>query len=613
MEAMKKDKEPIVYINPEVPRVREPACEGERYEAIVPDTLDLAERAALAVHGLTGVLDPDANYELYWAASFKTNPPSMHHDFNDHCQGKFHEALPLMRLASGSRQNIEVDKCWMEITIQMQGPDGLLYYPTKGRPWATEAMMISQTGPMPEGDQFSEPYVNGRMAAATAIYYHLTGDERWKQVGAGIVDGLAKQAVHREDYAYYSTGVYGVNQLSDPDAPLPDPWTRMTFGWITLGLAQFYATTGYEPALELSGKLARFTRYHGGMFTPDYKYTGINGHIHGHLHPLLGMLEYAMAADDWEMIQFVHKNYEFTTAYMHPLVGYVPETLDPEYSSTQNRPFSETCGVADMMHMALKLTLAGVGDYWDDVDRWTRNQFAENQMTSSDWVYEMVKNKPVTSPPTVHVSTDRVPERNVGCFAGWPTANDFFDPDHAGLGMMHCCAGNGARAIYYVWENILHHKDGELKVNLLLNRASPWADVESSIPYTGRVDVKMKQTCDLAVRIPEWVKPNEVNVQVASSPGSEGKARELSFEGRYARIGEIEAGSVATLSFPIFERTDTIDIQGTDYTVVRRGNEVVHIDPPGKNCPFYQREKYRQDEVQSKTVERFVASEPIVW
>jgi len=619
-EPVKKDTQPIVYINPQVPQVNVPAYEGERYEAIVPDTLDLAERAALAVHGLTGVLDPDANYEIFWSADLGNNPPFMWHDFNDHIQGKFHEALPLMRLASGSRQNIEVDKRWMEITIQMQGPDGLLFYPKIGRPWATLGAFPSQTGPMAKGDHFSEPYVNGRMAAATAIYYRLTGEERWKQVGERIVDGLARQAVHRGDYAFYSTGIYDVNQVSDSNAPIPRPWTNMTFGWIALGLAQFYATTGYEPALELSGKLARFTRYHGGMFTPDYKFTGINGHIHGHLHPLLGMLEYGMAADDWEMIQFVRKNYEFTTAYMHPLVGYVPETLHARHSSTKNRPFSETCGVADMIHMALKLTLAGAADYWDDVDRWTRNQLAENQMISSDWVHEMVKDKPVTAPNKAHVSTDQVPERCVGCFAGWPTANDFYDPDHAGRGIMHCCTGNGTRAIYYVWENILHYdeKDDALKVNLLLNRASPWADVESSIPYVGRVDVKMKKTCDLSIRIPEWVKPGEVRVQVAPSPKSngsksEGNLRNVTFEGRYALVGRVQAKDMVTMTFPIFERTDKINIQGKVYTIIRKGNDVVHIDPPGKYNPLYQRDKYRHDEVQRKKVERFVAEKPIVW
>ena len=48
----------IKHINPEVPKFEIPKPKGERYPATVPDTLDLAERAALAVNALTGAADP---------------------------------------------------------------------------------------------------------------------------------------------------------------------------------------------------------------------------------------------------------------------------------------------------------------------------------------------------------------------------------------------------------------------------------------------------------------------------------------------------------------------------------------------------------------------------
>lgn len=43
---------PAGYIQPEIPHTDMPAYGGERYEATVPDTLDLAERARLGIHGL---------------------------------------------------------------------------------------------------------------------------------------------------------------------------------------------------------------------------------------------------------------------------------------------------------------------------------------------------------------------------------------------------------------------------------------------------------------------------------------------------------------------------------------------------------------------------------
>ncbi len=158
----KRSKE-IKYINPVVPDVELPGYQGERYQASVPDTLDLADRARLAVNGLTGPTNREADYELYWALVLGNNPPYMYNDFNDHVQIKFYEALPLVRLASGSHQDLHVEQRLMEVLVQMQGPDGLLYYPRVGRPWATKGFPASQFSSFPEGDHYTEPYANVKL------------------------------------------------------------------------------------------------------------------------------------------------------------------------------------------------------------------------------------------------------------------------------------------------------------------------------------------------------------------------------------------------------------------------------------------------------------------
>ena len=102
---------------------------------------------------------------------------------------------------------------------------------------------------------------------------------------------------------------------------------------------------------------------------------------------------------------------------------------------------------------------------------------------------------------------DWVAERNLGAFDGWPAANQWGIRDQ--FSTMQCCTVSGARGLYWTWERVLRHQDGKLRVNLLLNRASLWADVDSYIPYQGWVDVKVKQVVDLEIRIPEWVAPDE--------------------------------------------------------------------------------------------------------
>jgi DUF1680 family protein len=299
----------------------------------------------------------------------------------------------------------------------------------------------------------------------------------------------------------------------------------------------------------------------------------------------------------------VRQSYEYAKAPAQQgnlLLGWFPE------NAVASGQTAENCGVSLMLNLAVKLSRSGAGDYWDDVDRWVRNHFAECQLKEAEWLYRAAADRP--RPPIDPVSTcdDKVGEKNVGAYAGWPSPNDFLGQ---GLGpvFMHCCLGEACMTVYRVWAHILDHDGGQLKVNLLLNRASPWADIESSIPYQGRVELKIKQPCGLSVRIPEWVKPDQARCRV------NGADRPLAWDGRYAVIGKVQPMDVVTLSFPIFERTDKVRIQGKDYTLIRKGNEVVHIDPPGKYCPLYQREKYRENMVYSKEVQRFVANQQIDW
>jgi hypothetical protein len=214
------------------------------------------------------------------------------------------------------------------------------------------------------------------------------------------------------------------------------------------------------------------------------------------------MLDYALTTGDQELMEFVVRSFEYakrlganlrTRNYYEltltpgaSVIGYFPEHVNsPEWEG------SEICEVADMIAVALKLSEFGTGDYWDDADRWIRNMFAEGQLLSTDWVYSVpeigLTNPegweviPMPEDPTFY-TTERVPERNLGAFAGWPAVNDWYVGNGPGI-MMHCCTANGSQAIYRIWERIVRYESGKMRVNLLLNRASLWADVESYIPY----------------------------------------------------------------------------------------------------------------------------------
>ena len=148
------------------------------------------------------------------------------------------------------------------------------------------------------------------------------------------------------------------------------------------------------------------------------------------------------------------------------------------------------------------------------------------------------------------------------------------------------------------------------RVNLLLNRASAWADVYSHIPYEGRVDLKIRKACPaILVRAPEWIKSGSpaMMCKVNDAP------RAVRWQGRYVNTGHGAPGDRVTVTFPIAERTTKETIGAVPYTLVIKGNTVVSVDPPGKWGALYQRAAYRGNQAPWRTVERFVPDEQLVW
>ena len=157
----------------------------------------------------------------------------------------------------------------------------------------------------------------------------------------------------------------------------------------------------------------------------------------------------------------------------------------------------------------------------------------------------------------------------------------------------------------------IEHEQETLRVNLLLNRASRWADIYSYIPYQGRVDLKMKAPSkSVLVRAPEWVSTGGTDI----APKVNGARRPLRWQGRYVDLGAAKPGETLVVTFPIFERTVKEKIGPQTYSLALKGNNVVSIDPPGQNGPLYaDRGNYRKDQVQWLKLRRFVPDESIRW
>lgn len=637
------------YIRENIPHFEIPPYGGTEYEDQVPDTLDLAERAELGVNCLTGITDPNFDHEIFWRADFFTNPTVMRHDFNDWCQNVegMLESLPLLRIASGSTLNNNVDRVWMEALLKSIGPDGLVYVPLNGRPWSR--LSHCWVTPVWKADgttadftdksvsQITQPNLWPRAIAAMIIHYHQDRDPMWKQTIESMIQGMSALASNEGEYAFFPAGCYEPKKRfsgggAAGEQEMPTGFLALDGGNVRViqGLSQYYRLTGFEPARVLAGKLSKFIRFRSDAFDEEgrfrysafeksnaewyVKYSRANGgnltleqvtgqtlggHFHSHTIGILGIVEYAVAVRDRELLDWCKSSYEWAKTQGNLLVGFFPEMIVPDY------PSCESCEVADMIGLALKLTQAGGGDYWDDVDRWTRNQFAENQLTNGDWISRNPKSMAKKS-IAYYESADAVVKRNLGGFAGWASGNEWALQN----GIMHCCTGNSTRAIYYIWENIVESKGDEFRVNLLLNRASASADVYSFVPYEGKVRVKMKKTFGrVLIRVPEWIKSGSPEV-VCKVKGTQ---RKLNWQGRYVNAGAAQSGEVIELSFPISTRTVRETIGTRNYTLEIKGNTVVSVDPPGSYAAIYQRTHYRAEEAPMRRIQRFIADAELAW
>lgn len=622
-------------------------CPGERYEAEVPDTLDLADRARLALNGLGGTIDPECHYTMFFNVHYACRPPYMrHHAADTTCDPKFAESFPMMRVMCGDDAYADLEAAFRRELVSRIDPHDGLYYNIAhpDRPWRVTYNPAFHR--LASTEDLCNVGACGRMLRTLVTWKEAVPGAEVDDLIRGLVRGLARVAIHKNDYAYY------------PDAGVGEPFNRPRSGWPVTdepqsetqggegsvvcyhghqiqGLMRWYAMSGDEEALELASKLTRFVvqpKFWGGVVDLEGDASGLVGHVapsrpdppgiagpelghwHSHFHAraigLRGVLEYARVVQDARLLEFVRRSYEFTLAMGIARLGWV--NCWPARHTAM-----ESCALGDLAALAIRLTDAGVGDYWDDVDALARNQLVEQQLVDADMLGRISEAGEVRDPATVDAAPgqecyERVIERSLGNFAGMATPADMRPP-----WVMQCCTGNATQGLYYVWEAIVRGDGDSACVNLLLNRASPWADVDSYLPYEGKVVVTVKKARRLAIRIPGWVERAKLSASV------NGRASPSAWIGSYLTFFDLRPGDVVTVTFPVRETTARYTVAAgipgheMTYTVTFRGSTAVDVSPHDgapTTYQIYKRAHLRKPQAPLKKVLRFVAHRSIaLW
>jgi hypothetical protein len=335
-----------------------------------------------------------------------------------------------------------------------------------------------------------------------------------------------------------------------------------------------------------------------------------------------GILEYGHVANDPTVKLFVRDGYEWERTKGIARIG--------NFGDYNWNAQTEGCTIADMIALAIRLSDYGVGDYWDDADRLIRNHMAESQFTDLEKMKKVARasvefpnawqdyNMPnpglgrgakqwdAWDKNGLIKVTGNVIERNVGNFAAFMMPNSLPYPGTAG-----CCTGNMSQALYYAWESIVRCKDGKAQVNLLLNRASPWLDVLSWLPYEGKVQIKNKTAERVSIRIPDWVDKKAVKCDL------NGEAYPVNWAGNYIVIDRIEPKAVATVTFPMVTDTVTQTMPfDKPYALTFKGNTLVDIQPRETNptaIQIYERDDMKGNKVAMVRKQMYVTDKLPEW
>ena len=323
------------------------------------------------------------------------------------------------------------------------------------------------------------------------------------------------------------------------------------------------------------------------------------GHFHGHTLCLRGLLEYAIVTNNAKLKNLVRDGYQYARTFGIARLGWFQE-----YTGKASH---ETCGLANMTALAVKLSTSGVGDYWEDVDCYVRNHLSEAQYL--DMASAHKANRNLTS------EQSEIIDRLQGAFSGWGA------PNHLATIIMNCCMANGSQALYYAWDNIVQW-DGKdsATIHLLLNRVSPVLTVDSYLPYKGKVTIINKKAKYISVRIPNWVDKSMVKANI------NGKKADFNWVGNYISIDSIKPKQRIEIEFPMvictenhlvrsYEPRGTKLLDETQYTIRFKGNTAIDIAPKAQNAmyPTYQREYYLKEEPPMKEPSTYVPAKTIKW
>jgi hypothetical protein len=523
-----------------------------------PATLDVREPMSRAVECLINRMDASKGYQPWFGVDVVNGRPTrLRHDIWDFgdTAGRFVEGLIL------ARQMIQPDPAMIIAEQRIRrffhslfDSTGLVYNPA-----------LKQTDHM--------------FAQGSALYALVTEFEEGRNANVrtrieNFIAGLNRVAVQERDYLWFP-------QVATKKGACPHQ-----AAYQILPAVRFYELTGYPPALRFAARVSRWPLYHDDTVTPSgvITKTGWEGHLHAWMDTFSGIMRCARAGapelNRREITERAYHLFEWVKVNHTSPFGWVADSVGAKTCETDT--------ITSAIRLGLELIKEGHAEYWNDIERFVRNQLVENQFGDLE---------------KLHIADPKVARGVHGCFESWADPNTLLAVKNGDI--EGCCINGGMRGLFLASQNAIHETGEEIRVNLLISASTPGLEVASYLPYEGRLVLYATGSKRIRVRTPDWLNPNNVRVSGPAGLHSEIESSSVWLKGVVA--GEI----VLRFEQPETERTHVV--AGRRYGALWRGDTVVRLLPYGGAYPIYQRAKLNESAPALKPRDLFPLPQKVHW
>ncbi len=533
---------------------------------------DLIEDARLALNYIDGMTDRAYDYLPYWLVTPHKKPAEAEHCKVDDAElvGSWLEAADsLIGILGEIGESRNLYEGFRRKVLSSWGEHGLRFH--EPYPWThTIHSSFHEMG-----------YI---LPALNRLVRNDPNDREAEKRAAGLVRGMRSLVIERKVRTFWS----GDSDEKAPVYEFPNDVYLKDGGFdltrhtgrgeqsirnaVSLhALVDRYVIANDEVALDLAVGIANHLLGSSRYFNYKFEFFG---HVHSAVWVAAGLIYLSRVTGTEKYFIAGESIYRYVRS-LGSSFGWVPEYAQWHRPEDEH---CETCCIKDMILCCEELIKSGKSEYWDDMNRFARNQLTENQVKYTGYV--VVDN---TLPDADGKTYHDLDKRLMGGYTGGSEPNSISLTRFRSIA--GCCVGTGPIALGIIWRNAVTERNGILTVNVHTDKETDDYVLTHDMPDEGKIALTVNGARKAGFRIYPWM-GNEWKL---FRNGKE-TAPLWNAEENVAYVEDLKVGDAVELYFPIETVEKKEFFAGREYTGFWRGADVVDLLPHGDHIRLYQRD-----------------------